>query len=95
MNLQHLPRIIGDFPKWNRNSVNSANSRNLINNISMKCGKFKDPVSHMCLAGTMVASWSLTQEVAGLNSFTAMTFILVTEFSDFNEKIYGKLNCWS
>ena len=61
----------------------------------MKYGKFKDPVSHMCLAGTMVASWSLIQEVAGLNSFTAMTFILVTEFSDFNEKIYGKLNCWS
>ena len=51
----------------------------------MKCGKFKDPVSHMCLVGTVVASWSLTQEVAGLNSFTAMTFILVTEFSDFNE----------
>ena len=27
--------------------------------------EFKDPVSHMCFAGTMVASWSLTQEVAG------------------------------
>ena len=27
-------------------------------------GQFKDPVSHMCLAGTAVASWSLTQEVA-------------------------------
>ena len=27
--------------------------------------QFKDPVSHMCLDGTMVASWSLTQEVAG------------------------------
>ena len=24
---------------------------------------FKDPVSHMCLAGAVVASWSLTQEV--------------------------------
>ena len=27
--------------------------------------QFKDPVSHMCLAGTLVASWSLTQEVVG------------------------------
>ena len=30
---------------------------------------FKDPVSHMGLAGTVVASWSLTQEVAGLSPF--------------------------
>ena len=26
-------------------------------------GLIKDPVSHMCLAGTVVTSWSLTQEV--------------------------------
>ena len=39
----------------------------------------------MCLAGTVVASWSLTQEVAGSNTFTIMTNILVTEFSEFNE----------
>ena len=32
----------------------------------MNRGQFKDPVSHMYLAGTVVASWSLTQEVAGL-----------------------------
>ena len=31
----------------------------------MNQGQFKDPVSHMYLAGTVVASWSLTQEVAG------------------------------
>ena len=35
----------------------------------------KYPVSHMCLAGAVVALWSLTQEVAGLNPFTAMTNI--------------------
>ena len=29
-------------------------------------------VSHMCLAGSVVASWSLTQEVAGSNPFTVM-----------------------
>ena len=28
-------------------------------------GSFKDSVSHMCLAGAVVASCSLTQEVAG------------------------------
>ena len=32
-------------------------------------GQFKDPVSHTCLAGAVVASWSLTQEVAGLSPF--------------------------
>ena len=27
--------------------------------------EFKDPACHMCLTGTVIASWSLTQEVAG------------------------------
>ena len=40
----------------------------------------------MYLTGAVVASWSLTQEMAGLNPFTAMTNIFVTEFSEFNEK---------
>ena len=47
----------------------------------MNWAKFKDPVSHLCLAGTVVASWPLTQEMAGLNPFTAMTNAFVTEFS--------------
>ena len=51
----------GVFPKCNRNSLNSVNSGKLIN----QWAQFKDPVSHMCLAGTVVASWSLTQDVAG------------------------------
>ena len=46
----------------------------------MKWGQFKDPVSHMCLAGVLVASWSVTQEVAGLSPFTVITNIFVTEF---------------
>ena len=50
------------FPKLNRNSMNSANSRNLINHWSMNWSHFKYLVSHMCLAGAVVASWSLTQE---------------------------------
>ena len=63
----------------------------------MNWAQFKDYVSHMCLAGAAVASWSLTQEMAGLNPFTVMTNIFslitvmtnifVTEFSEFNENI--------
>ena len=48
----------------------------------MNWAEFKDPVSHVCLAGTVVVSWSLTQEVAGSNPFTVMTNIFVTEFSE-------------
>ena len=46
----------------------------------MNWAKFKDPVSHMCLAGTVVASRSPTQEVAGLSPFNDNIF--VTEFSE-------------
>ena len=35
----------------------------------MNWGQFKDPVYHLCLAGAIVASWSLTLETAGLTSF--------------------------
>ena len=38
------------------NSVVSLNSRNLINQRNMNWTQFKDPVSHMCLDGTVVAS---------------------------------------
>ena len=41
-------------------SLDSANSGNLINHRSMNWAQFKDPVSHMCLAGSVVASMSLT-----------------------------------
>ena len=44
----------------------------------------------MCLAGAVVSSWSLTQEVAGMNPFTVMTHIFVIES---NENIEEKLNC--
>ena len=65
----------GVFPKWNENSVNATNSGTLTNHYSMNQGQFKDSVSHMCLAGTVVASWSLTQVMAGPSSFTVMTNI--------------------
>ena len=31
----------------------------------MNLAQFKDPVSHMCLTGAVVACWSLTQAMAG------------------------------
>ena len=55
----------GVFPKWSRNSLNIGNSENLINHWSMKWVHFQDPVFNMYLAGTLVASWSLTQDAAG------------------------------
>ena len=48
----------------------------------MNWAQFKDPVSHMCVDGVVVASWSLTQEVAGSSLFTVMINIFVTEFYD-------------
>ena len=52
----------------------------------MNWAGFKDPVSHVCLAGAVVAFWSLTQEVTGSSPFTVNNFF-VTEFS---EKHLGK-----
>ena len=53
----------------------------------MNWDQFKDPVPHMCLAGAVVASWSLTQEVAGSSPFTVMPYIFVPEFAAFCENI--------
>ena len=55
-------------------SLNSVNSGNLANYWSMNWAQLKDAVSHMCLAGTVVASWSLTREVAGPNPFIDKCF---------------------
>ena len=57
------------FPKWNRYSVISTNSGNLINHRSMNWAQFKDPVSHVCFVGTVIASWSPTREVVGSSHF--------------------------
>ena len=35
----------------------------------MNWAEYKDPVTHMCLAGAVVASWCLTQEVASSSPF--------------------------
>ena len=57
----------------------------------MNWAKFKDPVSHMCL-GAMVASWSLTQEVAGLSPIAVMTNIFVTEVVEISDTIRKNFN---
>ena len=51
----------------------------------MNLAQFKDPISHMCLAGTVVASLSPTQEVVGSSPFTVITYIFVAEFTEFSE----------
>ena len=38
----------------------------------MNWDQFKDPVSNMCLGGAVVASGSLTQDMAGSNTFTEL-----------------------
>ena len=53
----------------------------------MNWTQFKDPVSYMFLAGAVVASWSLIQEVTGSSPFTVKTNIFVTEFAEFRENI--------
>ena len=45
----------------------------------MNWSQFKDPVSYMYLAGTVVVSWCITQEVADSSPFNDKYF--ATEFS--------------
>ena len=40
----------------------------------MNMSQFKDPVSGMCLTGTVLVAWSLTQEGAGSSPFTVMIY---------------------
>ena len=51
----------------------------------MNRSQIKDPASNMCLAGAVVACWSLTQELAGSSPFTVMINIFVTEFAELSE----------
>ena len=47
----------------------------------MNWAQYKDPFSYMCLAGTVVAPWSLTQEVAGLNPFNDKYLLLMNSLN--------------
>ena len=50
----------------------------------MNWAQFRDPLSHMCLAGAVV-SHTRGGCVVGLSPFSVMTNIFVTEFSEFSE----------
>ena len=52
----------------------------------MNLDQRKDPVSHMCLTGAVIESWSLTQEVAGSSPFTLMRIIFETFRKNSNER---------
>ena len=43
--------------------LNQANLGKLINHWSMNWAQFKDPVSHMCLAGAVITCWPLTTDL--------------------------------
>ena len=73
------------FPKWSR-TLNSVNSGNLINHTSMNSVQFQDLLCCLFVVGAVLASWSLTQEVAGSNSLFKIKYF-VTKFSEFSENI--------
>ena len=75
------------FPKWSRTFTEFGEFRESDNYLSMNWAQFKDNVSYMCLSGTVVACWSLTQEATGSSPFTVIRNIFVTEFSEFSENI--------
>ena len=62
----------------------------------MNWAQFKDPISHMCLAGAVVTCWSLTQEVAAWQvRVLLMSYFFVTELAEFSEKHLGITPlCW-
>ena len=56
----------------------------------MNRAQFKDPVSIICIAGAVVASRSLTQEVAGLSPFNDKFLSLnsLNSVKTFRKKLY-------
>ena len=41
----------------------------------MNRAQFKDPISHMCLIGAVVACWFVTQEKAGSNTHFVQKYV--------------------
>ena len=69
------------FVNGTERSLNSVNSGMLINHLSINLAQFKDSVSQVCLAGAMVASWSLTQEVVGSIPFNDNYFLFLNSLN--------------
>ena len=59
-------RFTGVFPKWNSNSGNLIH----VNHWNRNKSQFKYLVCHMCRAGAVVASLSLTEKVVVSNPFS-------------------------
>ena len=64
------PVAIGDIQRTQGTLKTVCKAKNryrhlLLLLLCLHWAQFKDPVSHMCLAGAVVASWSPTQKVAG------------------------------
>ena len=58
-----------------------------------KFSEFRDPASHVCLAGAMVASCSLTKQVAGSNSYdTKYLLYLLNSVKTFRENSMVGIN---
>ena len=75
-------------------SVNSENSRNMRNHWRMKRALFKDLFCYLCLLGTEVASWFLTQVILGLNThFLQKLSTKSADSVDSLEFILVKLRC--
>ena len=66
-----------------RNFSEFSEFRESDKSVKHKLESVKDPVRNTCLAGAVLAYWSLTKEVAGSSPFTVMTNIFVTEFAKF------------
>ena len=71
----HLLEFFLNGAELSLNLVISANSGNFINHWNMNWAQFKDPASHICLTGSVVASWSLTQKVAGSSPLNFKYFL--------------------
>ena len=74
----------GVLPKYNAEQelIKFSEFRESDKSLKHELVSFKDPVSLPILAGTVVASWSLRQEVAGSNPFSVITNIFVNEFDE-------------
>ena len=84
----HSDKNIGVFPKWGRTFIKFSEVSDFSgSDKSLKIGLNLKIPSLTCLAGAVVASWSLAQEVAGSSLFAVMTNISVTEFAEVIENI--------
>ena len=79
----------GVSPKWIRNSMNSGN---LINHWGMNWTQFKDTQYYPCVAGNVLASWPVTQEVAGSNNPFIILYFLSLNLLNLVKRIKTRMH---